>query len=234
MEPLLLLHGALGSRTQLAALAEQLAPHCDVHTLDFPGHGGTPATESFSIPYFARHVQQYCSEKGLARVTIFGYSMGGYVALYLARQQPHLVGRVITLATKFHWDEATAAREVKMLQPELIEQKVPQFAKTLRERHAPADWTGVLHHTAMLLQGLGQQNALAPEDYKAITCPCLLMLGDRDKMVTLEETAAVYRQLPQGQLAVLPNTPHPLEAVSVDRLAWMIRQAMSDECCRES
>lgn len=234
MEPLILLHGALGSRTQLAALAEQLTPHYDVHPLDFPGHGGTPATEAFSIAYFARQVQQYCSDKNLHSVTIFGYSMGGYVALYLARQQPHLVTRVITLATKFHWDEATAAREVKMLQPDVIEQKVPQFAQALRERHAPTDWTEVLHQTAAMLQGLGQQNALALEDYKAITCPCLLMLGDRDKMVSLEETVAVYGQLPHGQLAVLPNTPHPLEAVSVDRLTWMIRQAMSEAVNRQS
>ena len=229
METLILLHGALGSRTQLTGLAEQLVPHYDLHALDFPGHGGTSATEAFSIPYFARYVQQYCSEKGLDRFTLFGYSMGGYVALYLARQQPHLVVRVITLATKFHWDEATAAREVKMLQPMVIEQKVPQFAKALRERHAPADWTEVLHQTAALLQGLGQQNALTLEDYQSITCPTLLMLGDRDKMVTLEETVAFYRQLPKGQLAVLPNTPHPLEAVAVDRLAWMIRKAMSEE-----
>jgi pimeloyl-ACP methyl ester carboxylesterase len=227
MEPLILLHGALGSRTQLDALAEQLARHYEVHALNFPGHGGTPLPEEFSIPCFARHVQQYCTEKGLAKVAIFGYSMGGYVALYLARQQPALVGRVITLATKFHWDGATAAREVKMLQPDIIQQKVPQFASVLAERHQPADWKEVLRQTAHMLAGLGQQNVLGPEDLKAITCPCLLMLGDRDKMVTLEETVAVYHQLPHGQLAVLPNTPHPLEGVATDRLAGMILQGLS-------
>lgn len=227
MEPLILLHGALGSRTQLDALAEQLAQHYEVHALNFPGHGGTPLAEAFSIPYFARHVQQYCTDKALARVSIFGYSMGGYVALHLARQQPALVSRVITLATKFHWDEATAAKEVQMLQPDTIQQKVPQFARVLEERHQPADWKEVLRQTAHMLEGLGRQNALAPEDFKAITCPCLLMLGDRDKMVTLEETVAVYRQLPHGQLAVLPNTPHPLEGVATNRLAGMILQGLS-------
>lgn len=227
MEPLILLHGALGSRTQLGALAEQLAQHYEVHALNFPGHGGTPLPEGFSIPYFARHVQQYCTDKGLTQVSIFGYSMGGYVALHLARQQSALVGRVITLATKFHWDEATAAREAQMLQADTIQQKVPQFAAVLEERHQPSDWKEVLRQTARILEGLGRQNALAPEDFKAITCPCLLMLGDRDKMVTLEETVAVYRQLPHGQLAVLPNTPHPLEGVAADRLAGMILQGLS-------
>jgi hypothetical protein len=44
--------------------------------------------------------------------------------------------------------------------------------------------------------------------------------------VSLKETVAVYQQLPQGQLAVLPNTPHPLDAVQPERLSWMIRQAL--------
>jgi pimeloyl-ACP methyl ester carboxylesterase len=226
MEPLLLLHGALGSSAQLAPLHQLLNEHFDVHALDFPGHGGSPLPKDFTVPSFAHYVQQYCADKNLQQVSIFGYSMGGYVALYQALQAPQLVRRIVTLATKFHWDEATAAREVKMLQPDLIEQKVPQFARALQERHAPTDWKDVLHHTAGLLTALGQQPLLTPENYQQLSLPCLLMLGDRDKMVSLEETVAVYQQLPQGQLAVLPNTLHPLDAVQPERLSWMIRQAL--------
>lgn len=227
MEPLILLHGALGSSTQLAPLATLLSDHYDVHSLDLPGHGGTPLPEQFSMPFFADYVLQYCQDKGLSPVSIFGYSMGGYVALYLARHAPQSVRRVVTLATKFHWDEATAAKEVKMMDPEVIQQKVPQFAQALQIRHSPTNWKDLLQRTADLLTGLGRQNALTAADYPHIACPCLLMLGDRDKMVSLEETVAVYKQLPQGQLAVLPNTPHPLEAASAERIAWMIRQALS-------
>lgn len=228
MEPLILLHGALGNRTQLEPLAEQLANSYEVHALNFPGHGGTPLPREFSIPYFAQYVQQYCQEKALEKVSIFGYSMGGYVALYLARHQHQLVHRVITLATKFHWDEPTSAKEVNMLQPEVIRRKVPQFAHTLQAQHAPTPWEEVLQKTAHMLEGLGRQNALTLEDYPHITVPCLIMLGDRDKMVSLEETIAVYRQLPNAQLAVLPNTSHPLERVSIARLSEMIRQALNE------
>lgn len=224
MKSLLLLHGALGSSGQLAALKDELSPCFDVHVPGFPGHGGTPFGAEFSIPAFAEHVQQYCRHHNLSSVSIFGYSMGGYVALYLARRQPQLVERIATLATKFHWDEATAAREVKMLQPAVIEQKVPQFARTLQQRHAPTDWKEVLHQTAALMTGLGAQKALTPGDWAALTTPTLLMLGDRDKMVTLQETVAVYQQLPTAQLAVLPNTPHPIESVRTETLAFLVRQ----------
>lgn len=49
------------------------------------------------------------------------------------------------------------------------------------------------------------------------------MLGDRDKMVTLHETVDIYKNLSQAQLAILPNTGHPIETVNTDRLANEIK-----------
>jgi hypothetical protein len=49
------------------------------------------------------------------------------------------------------------------------------------------------------------------------------MLGDRDKMVSLDETTEVYVNLPSAQLAILPNTAHPIEMVNQARLAYEIR-----------
>jgi len=46
MEHLLLLHGALGSKEQLAALALKLKDKYVVHTLNFNGHGGRPFPKS--------------------------------------------------------------------------------------------------------------------------------------------------------------------------------------------
>ena len=49
------------------------------------------------------------------------------------------------------------------------------------------------------------------------------MLGDRDKMITLEETLQVYHHLPNAQFSVLPATPHPIEKANVQLLAYLIR-----------
>lgn len=221
---LILLHGALGSAETLAPLAAVLETDFIVHPLQFPGHGGTALPQAFSISSFAGHVQQYCSAQVLERVCIFGYSMGGYVAMYLAKQQPALVARLATLATKFYWDEAVAAKEVKMLQPSVMEQKVPQLAAQLQQRHAPNDWKEVVQKTAELLTGLGKNNVLHTADYAAINTPSLLMLGDRDKMVSLEETVEAQRLLPKAQLAILPGTPHPLEQTDVSLLSFLLKR----------
>jgi pimeloyl-ACP methyl ester carboxylesterase len=148
--------------------------------------------------------------------------MGGYVAMYLAKYHPERVNKIITLATKFNWDENIAANETKMLNADKIAQKLPDFAAALQKRHAPNDWKTVLEKTAAMLIDMGKGNLLKPGDYPEIQHPVLLMLGDRDKMVTLDETVEVYNKLPKAQLAILPNTTHPIEMVNLVRLAYEI------------
>jgi hypothetical protein len=47
------------------------------------------------------------------------------------------------------------------------------------------------------------------------------MVGDRDATVSVEESAAVSRILPAGELAVLPRTAHPIDALSADALSLL-------------
>jgi pimeloyl-ACP methyl ester carboxylesterase len=224
MHHIILLHGALGSKDQLQPLTRALENEFHVHSFNFSGHGGRPFPDiAFSIPLFSDQVAQYMHETGIAQAYIFGYSMGGYAAMHLAKHQPAKVNKLITLATKFHWDEKTAAREVKMLDGKTIEEKVPAFAAQLRERHAPNDWLQLLDKTSQLLTELGKQNTLQLDEYTSIETPCLLLLGDRDKMVTMEETLAVYKQLPNAQLGIMPGTPHALEQVNIGVLTEMIK-----------
>ncbi len=226
--PLLLLHGAIGASDQLRDLADSLVTSHNAHLFDFPGHGGSKMPEApFSIPSFAAALLDFIKEKGWDEVAIFGYSMGGYVALYLAKYHPDVVHRVITLGTKFYWDEAVAAKEVQMLDPGTIAVKVPAFAESLEQRHHPNDWKDVLQRTAGMMLALGRENTLSDDSYKTISKKILLLLGDRDKMVSLEETLNVYRSLPEAQLGILPGTPHPIEKVDVGLLDFFIRRFLN-------
>jgi pimeloyl-ACP methyl ester carboxylesterase len=163
-------------------------------------------------------------QQNIEEANIFGYSMGGYAGMYISKHNPEKINKLITLATKFYWDETIALKEVKMLDAAAIELKVPAFAQQLKKRHAPADWKLLLQKTAEMMLDLGKSNTLKQEDYSDIKRSSLLMLGDRDKMVTLDETAAVYKSLSNAEMCVLPNTPHPLEQVDVESLAFMIKR----------
>ena len=228
MQPLLLLHGAIGAADQLQSLVDKLPGYKSI-TFNFSGHGGKdfPAGE-LSIKHFAEEVLAFIEEQKLEQVNIFGYSMGGYVGMYLAKHHPAKIKQVATLATKFHWDAPTAVKETQMLDADKIEAKVPAFAKSLQERHAPNDWKMLLQRTAGMLQAMGADNPLKPEDYSGIATPSLIMLGDKDKMVTLEETLAVYKALPNGRMAMLPATQHPIEQSNTEALAFLLNQFFSN------
>ncbi len=224
MQPLLLLHGAIGAADQLQPLAEALSNHYEVHRFSFSGHGGKEIPKAgLSIALFANELRDYIETHGLQGAPVFGYSMGGYVALYLAKTQPGLISKIITLATKFEWNGEIAERECAMLNPEKIEAKLPAFAHALAARHAPVDWKEVLGATAVMLRAMGAENPLKETDYPALDLPVLLLLGDRDKMVGLDETRRAFNALPKGALGVLPQTAHPIEQVDVSLLAFLIQ-----------
>jgi len=228
MRHLLILHGAIGAKDQFSALAAGIGDTFKVHLFNFSGHGGNRDTdEAFSIDLFAKEVIEYLDANGIARVAVFGYSMGGFVGMYLAKNYPQRIEKLITLATKFYWDKATAEKEIKMLDPDKIEQKLPEFAKTLSHRHGPNDWKALLRKTADLLISLGENNPLKNKDFQDITRPVLIMIGDRDKMVGLDETVTIFKAVPGAWLAVLPSTPHPIEQADMDIILFNIRRFLS-------
>lgn len=217
---LLLLHGAIGSSNQLRPLAQRLDENFQVHTLNFSGHGGVEMPNEFSIELFSQDVITWIEKQNIPAIAIFGYSMGGYVALYLAKHHPEKIGKIFTLGTKFNWTPEIAQQEVKMLNAQKITEKIPAFAETLAKRHAPHDWKTVLEKTACMMLNMGNKNPLTEEDLKVIEHKVLLSVGDCDNMVSLEETARVKRALQNACLLVLPNTAHPIEHVNLDVLAF--------------
>jgi len=222
---LLLIHGALGAAPQVAPLADALRDTYDVHCVELRGHGDSPvAAGEFRIEYFAQDVRELMAARSIERAAIFGYSMGGYVALYLAARSPELVTSVATLGTKLAWTPDAAARETSRLDAATIRAKVPKFAEVLERRHAGATgWEGVLANTATLMRSLGDSPVVDAALLSNIPQRARLMVGDRDNVVSVDETLIAARTLASGDAAVLPSTPHPFEQVRIGLLAAMLR-----------
>ncbi|MBA1147464.1 alpha/beta fold hydrolase [Ectothiorhodospiraceae bacterium WFHF3C12] len=217
---LLLLHGALGASGQFEALARELGRHFAVHTLDFEGHGQSPAADRpFRTAHFAENILAYLDREAIEHAHVFGYSMGGYAALYAARTWPGRLSRVFTLSTKLDWSPEFAAGEVRMLDPERIAEKVPAFARLLERRHSAYGWRNVLKSTEEMMLTMGEGAEIDANLLGAIEQPVRIAVGDRDHMVSVAECVEAYRSLPQGELEVFPATPHPIEKVPTDRLA---------------
>ncbi len=213
---IILLHGALGAADQLEPLKQRLNDlGFKAHPFIFSGHGQTPFQSGFGIEQFAAELQGYISDNQLNKPHVVGYSMGGYVALYLASQQTDLIGKIVTLGTKFNWTKEIAEKESKQLDPELLIQKVPKFAESLQVRHG-SEWRQLLQKTSAMMHAMGNANPLHNDLLEAIDNEVLIGIADRDAMVSLDETTQVYKQLRNSQMYMLPNTEHPIETVNLN------------------
>ena len=101
--PLVLLHGGLFDiEQQFGALIPDLAVGRGVVAMDFQGHGRTNDIDRpFSAAAFADDVLGVLDHLGVGRADIFGFSVGGAVALELAIDHPERVRRLIVSSTSF-------------------------------------------------------------------------------------------------------------------------------------
>ena len=157
--------------------------------------------------------------KNIKTMNFLGYSMGGYVALYIARHHPERVERIFTLATKFLWTTEIAEREKKNLDPEVITTKVPAFAQNLNALHGDK-WKELVKKSGDMIVAIANSNPLTAADYGKIAHPVLTSVGDSDKLVSIEETIDVYRQFSTAQLLVYPGTGHPLENFDAEMVGY--------------
>jgi pimeloyl-ACP methyl ester carboxylesterase len=228
LKPILLLHGALGSKSQLDSLQKALEDHGQtVYSMNFSGHAGHAFETAFGIETFAKDVLKFIDEHKLSQVDIFGYSMGGYVALWFAHTHPTRVARIITLGTKFDWSPESAAKEVRKVDPDKIEEKIPAFARILEHRHKPYDWKELLYKTGDMMTKLGAKPLLTSEILQTISHETLVLLGDQDDMADLMFSKKVAETMPNAKFASLEKTPHPIERVDPKFLERVIREKLS-------
>lgn len=224
MEKILFLHGALGSKFQFNAISQQLQNEYECHSLNFAGHGGElipPQGLTFSV--FAENILSYLDKHNISRIHLFGFSMGGYAALYFAHLHPHRVNKVMTVNVKFNWDPISAAKEAGLLDPDKMMEKVPAFANNLMMLHGMNLWKSLLQSTSQMMKQLSETVLLNEEQLAALPHPVLLGIGDRDKTSSITETLNVYKAMNNAALWVIPNTAHPFEKIELTLLLPALR-----------
>ena len=100
-QPLALLHGFLGSGRNLTTLARGLAagaPRYSIYAFDLPGHGASsPLPPAASLGDVAGEVRSAMSAVNAMPWALVGHSLGGRVALEIARRQPAFVAHLTLL-----------------------------------------------------------------------------------------------------------------------------------------
>ena len=216
--PLLLLHGGLFDiDLQFGALIPDLAATRQVVAADFQGHGRTNDLDRpLRTADLASDVVGLLEHLGIAQADLFGFSVGGAVALHLAVERPELVRKLIVSSVSFHPDgdrpensEAVGEMSVDMIAGTPMEQSY-----RAKSPH-PEKLQDLLDKLGTFDEGV---SGWSDDDIAGIAAPTLITVGDCDA-VTLDHAVRFLRLrggdvngdfvgVPSSQLAVLPGTTH--------------------------
>jgi len=137
--------------------------------------------------------------RNAAKVAILGSSMGGTVALLFAAQEPSLAA-VATVAAPLH--------------PELFPRRILTPEQTRQWRAQGFTIYNGQRLNASLLHDLEKLDV--PQAARKITCPVLILHGEADEIVPVQEAHELYACLTNSKrLSILPGADHRLSDPAV-------------------
>jgi pimeloyl-ACP methyl ester carboxylesterase len=221
-EPLLLLHGGLGSIEMFGPVLPLLAQGRQVIGVDLQGHGRTPLGDrKISVIDIGDDMATILTKLGYKQVDVLGYSFGGAVGLRLAAQQPAIVRRLVIVSAPF----ARAGFYAEMLPMQaqvgaaMFDQmkETPIYRSYVAIAPNPAEFPRLLDRMGELMRTPYDWSA----EVKNLKMPVMLVYGDAD-MVRPEHIVEFYQLLGGGlkdagwtrehmspnRLAILPDLTH--------------------------
>ena len=222
---LLLFHGALGDQSQMFDLARLLSSRFTVVCPDFPGHGADAGPCVHTMEELAEGINDLLLDYEEEPVYVFGYSMGGYAAALYAARHKNRIRALVTYGTKWLWSDEIANNEISFLDADKITIKVPAYAQKLQKTHTGAGWLDLLDATRHLMLDLGQRHPLYQQHLKSIDIPVLVLRGENDQMVGVDDLECITALSSHFQSGELPGQKHPFDQVDLQILVNKIHES---------
>lgn len=218
-EALLLLHGGFCSIEHMRVLGSLLAEGHRVIAPERVGHGRTPDRDGeYSYGGMLAETVAFLDAIGVERVHVVGFSDGGIIGELLARDHPHRVISLVSIAANVTLDGYVPDDYPHVTVPE----EARRLVRVDNERLRPEG----PEHVEVVLQKVYRMWASEPDydpqSFAAVSAPVLLMRGEHDAISRehLEMLADVHR----CELVEVPGTTHMLVSEKPAEVAASVRR----------
>lgn len=221
-EPLLLLHGGLGSIDMFGPVLPALSKNRQVIAVDLYGHGRTALTDrKMDVIDMGDDMAGLVKQLGYGKVDAMGYSLGAGVAFRLAVQHPETVRRLVLVSAAYSQDG---------FYPEMLPMQaqvgagMADMMKQTPMYQAYAAVAPKVEDFPKLLDRMGELMRTShdwADDVKTLKMPVMLVYGDSDMfrpehMVKfyqllgggLKDAGWMRENMSQNRLAIIPNRTH--------------------------
>jgi pimeloyl-ACP methyl ester carboxylesterase len=199
-------------------LLERLPSDRPVIALDWLGHGGRPIPDALCIEEIGADLIAQMDARGVPAAHLFGFSVGGLLALWLAVHYPKRVLSVATLTAKFIYNEAAIAHATHLTSAERLLRSNPERVEALERMHAPQDWQELIRKVRNMFIAFAERPPLTPGEIAGITQPVLAFGALEDPLVPAAEVLELARLLPNATPALFPGSAHPLAQAPLDTI----------------
>jgi pimeloyl-ACP methyl ester carboxylesterase len=256
-QPMLLIHGLVGSSTNWLQNIHALAEHRSVYAIDQMNMGESQRVAGIAadLESTADRIAAMMTALGIEQADIAGHSHGGAMSLMLAARHPERVRSLILFAPANPFSELSdlLVRVYSTPVGGLIARCAP-YMPTPLQRFAlgrmygdPARIhegclegyigglraAGTVSHILAIVRGWFQDMAKLKAALRSVAAvPTQLVWGDSDRAVSLASGRALNRELPSSTLTVLPGGGHIVfeempEESNRVMLEWLQRDAAS-------
>lgn len=232
---LIVLHGGPGAdHTIFKPGFSQLSDLCQIIYVDHRGNGrsddGDPA--DWTLAQWGDDIRSLCAVLEVERPIIYGASFGGYVAQSYATRHPDQIGALILACTAAHVEfeqiyaafgaiggpQAGAVARAYWSDPTpdsrqaYLDTCFPLYSVRPQD---PDVMARLIFKNPVAMHFNGPKNEHGRLDFRAgletLTCPAMVLVGDRDPIMPRAFADQIAAHLPQAQYHVLENAGHLLE-----------------------
>ncbi|MDQ0216501.1 pimeloyl-ACP methyl ester carboxylesterase [Oikeobacillus pervagus] len=227
-DTILLLHGFLSSSFSFRKLIPLLKEDYSVITVDWPPFGKSQRPKRFIYSYenIAKTIIQFLQMMSFESIHIIGHSMGGQLALHMMKQNPNYIERSVLLSCSSYIERAKkkyiaasflpfSSHLIKRwLEKTGVEGNLHQvvYQPQLIDDEMIVGYTEPFTNKAIfrgLVKFLRHREAdLSSEILRTISTPCLLIWGEKDRVVPVEVGKRLASDLQNSEFIVLKETGH--------------------------
>ncbi|MGD0505123.1 MAG: alpha/beta hydrolase [Steroidobacteraceae bacterium] len=214
--PIVFLHGGMAFfDNSFAKQRDYFATYRTVVGIDQRGYGHSPdGPWSLSYQMMADDTAAIIEHLGLGPVDVVGHSDGANLALILARDHPQMVRRLVISGANIRVNLSVEEKQRAQWSPQQLAGHLREVANGLPPwffvDYSRVSPDGPEHWMTLLAKSYDmwlQPVVIEPAALKKISIPVLVMAGDHD-FTSLEENAEIFRDLPNGQLIIVPASTH--------------------------
>jgi esterase len=247
-DPVIILHGLLGSSDNWVTIGRHLAENFTVYIPDQRNHGHSPHSQIFNYHVMADDLMEFITDHDITTTILIGHSMGGKVAMTFTLDNPSLVEKMVVVdisprAMAVRDDHLRIIKAMEAVDFKRITSRAEAeeiIAGAIEEERIRLFILKNLHRTShdrlgwrINLQAIYDNLVCMSEGVESeqpYQNPVLFVKGGLSDYIVADDLPMIKKLFPQAIIHTIANATHWVNADKPDDVCKVLSRFLGKEC----